>query len=143
MKITDIVDEIKKREKVYCRYTVIDLHTGYALVYGEKWKTSADMYFNYKYDGSFRNGLRFRKIDEYHREIIIKGRECLIVYWAGAPVRKTGSVVTAAGCLAGLNGEIYDNAGAVSRFRALLWSIGYRRPKEKVGKKQYENPEEK
>ena len=121
-----------KTDKVYCRYTIIDLHTGYGLVYGEKWKDYHLLHLFNEYDGYFHTGWKRRRIDKYHREINIKGRECLIVYWAGAPVRKTGSVVSPAGCLAGLSGKTHDNGGMPLRFCALLRSMGYRRRKVKV-----------
>lgn len=119
--------------KVYCRYTVIDLETGYALIYGEKWKDYYLLNLFNEHISTFRSGLFFRKIDEYYREVTIKGRKCVIVFWANAPIRKTGSVVSAVGCFANLSGHIYDNTGAVARFRALLYSFGY--SWKKVGKK--------
>lgn len=119
--------------KVYCRYTVIDLETGYALIYGEKWKDYYLLDLFNEHIRTFRSGLFFRKIDEYYREVTIKGRKCVIVFWANAPIRKPCSVVSAVGCFANLSGHIYDNTGAVARFRALLYSFGY--SWKKVGKK--------
>lgn len=121
----------KQTGKVYCRYTVIDLQTGYALIYGEKWKDYYNLHMFNEYDGTFRHGLLFRKIIQYHRELVVHGRKCVLVFWVNAPIQKTASVVSSAGCIAGLQGKIYDNLGPLARFRALLWSFGYRYRKRK------------
>lgn len=131
MKTSYLIGKMMNEERVYCRYIVIDLHTGYALIYGEKWLNGATLARNYNFNGFFHTGWKRRIIGKFHREITIKGRECLIIYWAGAPVIKTGSVVSVAGCLVGLSGKIHENAGIPFRYRACLWVMGYRRKKVK------------
>lgn len=118
-------------DKIYCRYAVIDLYTGYLLIAGEKWK---DIYFLrmfHEYKSTFRSGWRFRKIEQYQREIIIKGRPCLLVMWANAPQREIGSTVQSVGCCVGLQGKYYDNSGTAMRFDLFLRCHGYTRERTK------------
>ena len=131
MKIVDIMESIQAREKVYCRYCVIDLYAGFVLISGEKWKNSADLYFNYKYGGTFCFGLRRRKICEYHREIVIKNRRCLLVFWTNSPQRELFSMVSSVGCCIGLKGGCYDNEGKPIVLKRFLNSIGYTRRSKK------------
>jgi len=67
--------------KTFCRYVVIDIETGYALVCGEKYKDFENKQTRYINNGSFRTGFLRRKITEYFRTLEIKGRDCVIIYW--------------------------------------------------------------
>ncbi len=68
--------------KIFCRYVVIDIATGYALACGEKYKDFQNKKIRYIDNGSFYTGFLRRKITEYFRTLEIKGRDCVIIYWA-------------------------------------------------------------
>lgn len=75
--------------KIFCRYVVIDIKTGYALACGERYKDFEKTKIRYINNGSFRTGFFRRKITEYFRTLEIVGRECVIIYWANTPKGKT------------------------------------------------------
>ena len=106
--------------KEFCRYTVIDCVTGYALASGEKWKDVSTL--NYMCD--FRSGFHRRKIREYFRLAQVKSRTCLVVYWVNAPVREEWSFVTCAGVLVGLSGKAYNVTDKPLQLRRLLRTYG-------------------
>lgn len=112
--------------RIYCRYIVIDLQTGYELIIGEKWKAITD---DMEYDGWFYSGLfRRKKIYIFKRETTVNGRKCLIVYWLNADIRKTyGSVVHLSGLLAGLKGNFYSIERSPCNMKRFLKSLGYTR----------------
>ena len=114
-------------DKVYCRYAVIDLDTGYLLISGEKWKDYYILRMFFEHISTFRSGWKFRKIEQYHREIKVKGRPCLLVMWANAPQKEVGSNVLSTGCLVGLSGKYYDNCDHAIRFGMFLRVHGYTR----------------
>ena len=97
----------EKKDKVYCRYAVIDLQTGYLLSVGEKWKDYYLLHMFSDYGRFFRFGWKRRKIHSYFRETTVNGRRCLICYWANAPENEPYSVVLTTGVLAGLKGREY------------------------------------
>ena len=109
---------------IYCRYIVIDLATGYSLIYGEKWKKITD---DMQYDGYFHTGIfRRKKIYTFTRETVVNGRICLIVYWLNADIRKSyGSCVNVGGILAGLTGNSYAEKDTPINMKRYLKSLGY------------------
>lgn len=86
-------------KKEYCRYAVTDLKTGVRLVCGEKYKVNIGL----GYVESFK-GLctRFKKVNAYIRNAIIKGREVQITYWFNTPKHTPCRVVTDSGLVLGL-----------------------------------------
>lgn len=68
--------------KVYCRYTVIDIVTGYELACGEKYKDFENDKIRYVQVCEWRDFPFFwRRVRELFRTVTIKGRECVIIYW--------------------------------------------------------------
>lgn len=68
--------------KVYCRYTVVDIATGYELACGEKYKDFENSKIRYVQVCEWRDFPFFwRKVCVLFRTVTIKGRECAIIYW--------------------------------------------------------------
>ncbi len=88
----------------YCRYVVVDLQTGYALVSGEKYKDFSGMSVN----SIFREPLFFwRKIRQYYKLKTVGGRTCVVVYWVGGRDKHSvTSVIYYDGLILRLNGLI-------------------------------------
>lgn len=91
---------MKREKKDFCRYAVFDGKTGVMLACGEKYKVNRGL----NYDGSFRPwSAGFRRIAEYSRHAVIKGRAVNIFYWYNTCVRKPFRTVTPAGAVLGLS----------------------------------------
>ena len=91
--------------KEYCKYVVVDLQTGYALVNGEKYKDFSGM----PVDSIFRRRFLFwQKIRQYYKLKTVGGRTCVIVYWVGGKgKRDVNSVIYYDGIRLRLRGFIY------------------------------------
>ena len=68
-----------------------------------------------------------RKMTCYRRELTIKGRPCVIIYYAGKKTIDPSCTVWVSGCLVGLRGQFYDYSGKVWKCDALLKNKGYTR----------------
>ena len=124
-----------------CRSLVIDLWTGRLLVCCEK-----ERFFS----GSENFGLipKFKTVDGdiygLFREVTVKGRPCVIIYYIGLKKICPGSRVTLSGCLVGLNGSYFDHDYKdfypLKLGRKTLRSIGYKRKllkRKRVGRYEF------
>ena len=88
-------------KRQFCRYIVIDMEYGFVLSAGERYKNL----LNLQYVSDFRSGFLFRrKLKEYISVKAVKGRKCIIVFWAGASERIPWNVVFSSGCFLGIRG---------------------------------------
>lgn len=92
--------------KEYCRYAVIEIETGNVLIIGNKIKDFSEQVP----ESEFRAFPRFwRKVREYGKIKIIKGRACYIVYWTGERAKGIGSCILLGGRKMALRGSGYTN----------------------------------
>lgn len=92
--------------KDFCRYAVIDIETGNVLSVGNKFKDFSNMLP----ETTFHTFPVFwRKITEYGKIKIIKGRACYIAYWTGERVKEVGSCVLTMGRKLNLRGRCYSD----------------------------------
>ena len=95
----EIKEQISVGNRVLCMYRVLDVNAGDSLVCGVKYRSLKDLYYN----GEFKSGIY--KVQEYTRCVSIKGRNCIITYWA-SPLEKRMEV-----------GRLLDKAGRAAGFR--------------------------
>ena len=75
--------------KKFCRYAVVEVETACLLVCGQKWKDFENSPVRFVKTGTFRClSTRFHKVTEYFRDIEIRGRHCVIIYWVDERARK-------------------------------------------------------
>ena len=91
------------KDKVFCRYSVVETATGALLTFGEKWKSVDKLNADYINDGT--DGFIF-KHTMYHRSLEIFGKRCVILLFA-LHFRRRGThfcCLTELGFDIGLNG---------------------------------------
>ncbi len=93
--------------KVFCRYSLVDTHSGKLLAFGEKWKCVDKLNADYINDGT--QGF-FRKHTMYHRNLEVCGKRCVILLFA-LHFRRRGerfNAITESGYNFHLNGQLVN-----------------------------------
>ena len=128
-------DDWGRDMKKFCRYAVVEVETACLLVCGQKWKNFANtamgnLPVRYVKTGTFRRfSIRWHKVTEYIREIDIKGRRCVIIYWADERAKKGKlyNIVQWCGVNFRLRGREYcfnEKIDYRATYRRLLDSLG-------------------
>lgn len=109
----------RTEKRVYVIHWTEDIATGEELAGGLRYKDVTGL----TYEGSVRTGLR--RVDFYHREAVICGRQCRIIYAAWKGKRgKSISYVTPQGRRYGLRAEYVRIPEQVGAFRKFLREVG-------------------
>lgn len=109
----------KNDKRVYVVHWTEDIATGEELAGGQRYKDVTGL----TYEGSMRVWLR--RVDFYHREAVICGRRCRIIYAAPKGMRRKNlSYVTPQGRKYGLRAQREQIPGQVGEFRKFLREVG-------------------
>ena len=119
------------KDKLLCRYSVVNTSTGIPLAFGEKWKRVENVCRDYINSGeTFRLFPKlWQKITLYYRNVEICGVRCVIFLWVNNRVRRgdTFNCINCYGARVGLRGKVfYDSLcmPTVEVCRSLISELG-------------------
>lgn len=102
------------KDKLLCKYSVIEVATGIPLAYGEKWKRIENICRTYIHSGeSFRRFPQlWQKITLYYRNVEICGVRCAIILWVNSSTRrgKPFNCINRHGVKHGLSGRVFHDS---------------------------------
>ena len=107
---------LNEQIRMFCRYAVVDLETSVVLKVGERYKNVMSL----QYVSTFRRYPIFgRKINMYVDFRRVKGRKCIIVFWANVPGREAWDKTLFPGGFLGLRPTFYGKK-KVLRFKRFI-----------------------